>query len=284
MRLLYDPFPAFLESLTPCGIYVRRMMLGESSPDLEEVRRDHLRRLYATQQEDGSWNGSVIDTIEALTTLYLCEIDVSQTAERAVAYLLEGPYRELPQDRPVSSTAGLFKKMSTEDRGQLRTRQDLIVNKGSAVFAKTGAALFFSSQFNREGDPRVIQAFRQLDRLFEKDGAKWGPYPSANNILLAYSSHPLKKSSRTTRVALADLEKTQRPDGTWAATPCFFHTFHTVALSVLPSSTKQFERAYKRVVETQNEDGTWGKTVRSFSRFLSWSPCTGAATRRNVRV
>jgi hypothetical protein len=115
----------------------------------------------------------------------------------------------------------------------------------------------------------VVSAFRELDSLFDRNQGRWGAYPSSNNILLAYASHPLKRGSRTARRAVAALKRIQKPDGTWKDDPFFFHTFHALSQSALPGAVEQFEKAFRHLVETQNPDGTWGRRDWEWNSFLA---------------
>ena len=269
MRLKYDPFTPFLNSISPFAVHVRIGILGEQTEEMENLRKQYLANLYRTQREDGSWEGSVTRTIDALFVMKLLELEPSRSFEDGLEFLLEGPISLLPEDPEKWGTyAGLFRKMSPEDRKELLSRKDMFLHKGSAVFAKTGAVLFLTGETVYEGDPRVVQAFRSLDRLFRKFGNRWGPLPSSNNILLAYAAHPLKKSSRTTRTALGYLEKQQMKSGNWKGLTNPAATLFVLSNSVLPSAARQMTRVFRWLVENQNEAGVWESADPEFDSFL----------------
>lgn len=270
MRLRYDPFIPFLDDLTPMGIHVRQSILGERSQELSLARRELVARLKSGQMSNGSWKDRIIPTVENLFSLVLLGEEGCPAGERAVDWLLNDEMESGGRRHAAKHLdEGVLRVLGSSDLKAIRGRRDLIINRGCGVLAKTGAALYFSAFFNLEGDPRVIEAFRALDHLFRQRRKKWCTFPCSNNVLRAYVSHPLKKSSRTTKSALGRLEQLQTRSGIWKGIPDFFHTLHIVASSTLPSAVRQFERAYQHLHATQNEDGTWGRTSREFKTFLA---------------
>lgn len=269
MRLRYDPFAPFLDDPSPLGIHVRRSVLGERTPQLAEARRAHIDRIRSQQLPNGSWDHRVVPTIENLHHLLLLDEAGSPAGERAVDWLLNDRVESGGRSHAGGLRAnGILSVLTAADGAAIRRRRDLLFNRGCAALVKTGAALYFSAFFNLEGDPRVIQGFRALDYLFRQRRKKWCSYPCSNNILRAYVSHPLKKSSRTTKSALSRLEQLQSRGGIWKGIPDFYHALNVVGSSTLPSAVRQFERAYDHVHATQNHDGTWGRTDQRFKTFL----------------
>lgn len=268
-RLRYDPFAPFVNDLSPLGIYVRRDILGQRTPELALARNQHLSRLKSEQMSNGSWKDRVVPTIENLFHLILLGDAGSTVGEQAVDWLFNDHIESGGKKHAAAHLpGGILHVLSRSDGQAIRQRRNLITNRGCAVLVKTGAALYFSAFFNLEGDPRVIDAFRALDQLYSQRRRKWCSYPCSNNVLRAYVSHPLKKSSRTTKSALSRLEHIQTRTGIWKGIPDFHHTVHIVATSTLPSAGRQFERAYQHLHKTQNQDGTWGRRDQLFKTFL----------------
>jgi len=268
MRLEHDPFVPFLESTSPLGIHVRYAVLGERTPELLQARQEHLVKLRTAQLPNGSWHNRVVPTIQNLFVLTLLGDNEGSTGERAVDWLLED--EDIPGGRRYAKPeSGFLGALHPSDLKAIRERRDLFTNRGCAAAVKTGAALYFSAFFNREGDPRVIRVFRAMDDLFRKRRKKWCSFPCSNNILRAYVAHPLKKSSRTSKSAISRLGQIQTKSGNWKGIPDFFHAFHILGTSSLPSSVRQFERAYAYLHKTQNGDGTWGRKDREFKTFLA---------------
>jgi hypothetical protein len=269
MRLRYDPFTAFVDDLSPLGMHIRHSVLRERNPELAIARREFLARLKSDQMPNGSWKDRVVTTIENLYYLLILDEAGSTVGERAVDWLLDDRIESGGRKRASAHLpSGILHVLSEGDGRAIRRRRDLITNRGCSALVKTGAALYFSAFFNLEGDPRVIQAFRGLDHLYRQRRKKWCTFPCSNNILRAYVSHPLKKSSRTTKSALARLEQLQTRTGIWKGIPDFYHTLNIVASSSLPAAVRQFERTYEHLHKTQNQDGTWGRTDQKFKTFL----------------
>ncbi len=269
MKLKYSPYSVFKRSTTPYGLYARTRWMGETSGELNRRIERLLELLSKRQSDTGSWNDSVVDTVENLYALSLLSPRRSTAAVNAVDWLLE---KEHPSTVHISGDgspySGLFFRVKRGDTAGIYNRRDLPFNRGCSGFFKSGAALYFSGIFGKQNDPRAEAAFRSLDRVLDTRGGVWCSLPCSNNILRAYVSHPAKRDSRGTRKALKYLEHVQTETGGWKGTPFFYQTFNTVAQSGLPSARRQIERAMNRVSRSQNRDGTWGKTNKEFNTFL----------------
>ena len=267
VKLQHDPFGVFKESVTPIGIFVRSHWLREKSRGLMDARREHMEALQASRRENGSWKNRLVPTMEALFSLQLLGGQESGMGEAGVDWLLQkvmGTDKDGEEELPKN----LRVQLSPLDTKALRRRHDLVFHRGCGALATISAALYFSAPFNREGDPRVVRAFRHLDKVFRRRRGKWCAFPCSNNVLRAYATHPLKRTSRTTKRALGHLGRLQTRGGEWKGVGYFYHLFNTIAQSAIPSAVRQFERAYGRIVNLQNEDGTWGDAHREFHTFL----------------
>ena len=89
MKLRYDPFSIFKSSKTPSGLYARQKWLGEQ--DTEDWQTDFnttTKRLKAGQSSDGSWNQSILQTIDHLFGLHLTIRSSNREIDNALDWLL----------------------------------------------------------------------------------------------------------------------------------------------------------------------------------------------------
>ena len=269
MELKYSPYAVFKGSRKPYALYAKANWMGERSPSLRDMTKRLIDSLCQKQKKNGSWNDSVVRTVENLYFLSLLAPRRSAAGARAVDWLLE-------KDRPIvvrvsgdgGPYTGLPFEVGHEDVRGIYTRNDLPFNRGCSGFFKTGAALYFSAVFGRGDDERVAVAFRSLDKVLQIRRGKWCSLPCSGNIFRGYVAHPRKKNSAQTKKALKYLEQAQTRTGGWEGTPFFYQTFNAVAQSELPSARRQIGRAVGRVVRSQNRDGSWGRSNREFNTFM----------------
>ncbi len=267
--LRYDPYQIFRSRTSPFAIYARRKWLGEESESSRMIADQIVTKLIEAQNPNGSWNDSVVETIQNLHLISLLAPKFNGRTKKAVDWLLEKDYE------PMRSTAGngvkydgLFFRINRKDICQIYRRKDLLFHRGCIGFVKSAAALYFAGIFTKQKDERVIQAFKTLDNVIKKRHGKWCSFPCSNNILRAYVSHPLKRQSKQTLTALRTLAKLQTRSGGWRGIHFFYHTFNIVAQSKLKIARSQIAKALPRIVRLQNRDGSFGKEHKEFYTFL----------------
>lgn len=269
MELKYEPYAVFKRRSSPYALYARTHWMDEPASKLKDAVKRRVDFLAKSQTKNGSWNHSVVKTVENLYVLSLLAPRGSSIGGRAVDWLLE---KDEPPTVRISGDGspytGLPFRVGHEDVKQIYTRRDLPFHQGCSGFFKTGAALYFSGIFRRADDERVAIAFRSLDKALQIRGGKWCNVACSGNILRGYVDHPKKRDSVQTKKALKYLEQVQTKSGGWKGTPFFYQTFNTIARSGLPSARRQAKQAMKRVVRSQNPDGTWGRSNTEFNTFM----------------
>lgn len=267
--LRYDPYQIFRFGSSPYAIYARRKWLGEES-ESSRIQADQIvNQLIEKQHPNGSWNDSVVETIQNLHLIALLAPKFNGRTKKAVDWLLEKdcePMRFTSKDG--AKYDGLFFRINRKDINQIYHRNDLLFNPGCSGFVKTAAALYFAGIFTKQKDERVLQAFKTLDNVLRRRHGKWCSLPCSNNILRAYVSHPLKRQSKETQKALATLAKLQTRNGGWRGIKYFYHTFNIVAQSKLKIARQQVAKALPRIIRLQNRDGSFGKENKEFYTFL----------------
>ncbi len=262
--LRFDPYQIFKNSSTPYAIYARRKWLGEETESSRIEGDQIVAKLIDVQNNNGSWNDSVVDTIQNLHLISLLAPKFNGRTKRAVDWLLEKGHEPMRH----SLYEGLFFRMNRNDTKQIYRRRDFIFTMGCSGFVKTGAALYFAGIFTKQKDERVLYAFKTLDKVIKKRHGKWCSLPCSNNILRAYVSHPLKRQSKQTQDALKVLAKAQTKSGSWQGTSYFYHTFNLIAQSKLKVARQQIVKALPRIISSQNRDGSFGKDNKEFYTFL----------------
>ncbi len=262
--LRFDPYQIFKNSSTPYAIYARRKWLGEETESSRIEGDQIVAKLIDVQNNNGSWNDSVVDTIQNLHLISLLAPKFNGRTKRAVDWLLEKGHEPMRH----SLYEGLFFRMNRNDTKQIYRRRDFIFTMGCSGFVKTGAALYFAGIFTKQKDERVLYAFKTLDKVIKKRHSKWCSLPCSNNILRAYISHPLKRQSKQTQDALKILAKAQTKNGGWQGTSYFYHTFNLIAQSKLKVARQQIIKALPRIISSQNRDGSFGKDNKEFYTFL----------------
>jgi len=267
--LRYDPYQIFRFGTSPYALYARRKWLGEES-ESSRIQADQLvNKLIEAQSPNGSWNDSLVETIQNLHLIALLAPKFNGRVKKAVDWLLEKDYEPMRHTaKDGAKYDGLFFRINRKDVNQIYRRKDLLFHPGCAGFIKTAAALFFAGIFTKQKDERVLQAFKTLDNVLKRRQGKWCSMPCSNNILRAYVSHPLKRQSKETKKALTTLAKLQTRSGSWRGIKYFYHTFNIVAQSKLKIARQQVAKALPRLIQLQNRDGSFGREHKEFYTFL----------------
>jgi hypothetical protein len=253
-----DALKIFRESRTPCGLYARERWLGEGGSsrfrkDFEKTVSD----LKEGQWVDGSWKGSILETVRRLFGLHVTVRDECHEAERGLDWLRSASGR-------ISKIYQLDNN-ATIDASSLR---GLPFVKGEASRFALGAWLFLSTIFGRSEDPDVIATYSMFERMGARDIESWGGMASMSNILRAFVVHPTYSRKRAVSAAVKKLERLQLKDGTWPRPIPFFHTIN--ALSHLEGRQAVYisGKAFSYADTHRNKDGTWGASDREWKTFL----------------
>lgn len=267
--LHYDPYQIFRKGSSPYAIYARRKWLGEESESSRMDADQIVSKIIEVQSPNGSWNDSVVETIQNLHLISLLAPKFNGRTKKAVDWLLEKDFESLHcTSGDGAKYDGLFFRVNRKDTKQIYQRKDLLFNPGCSGFVKTAAALYFAGIFTKQKDERVIQAFKTLDNVIKKRRGKWCSLACSNNILRAYVAHPLKRASKQTQDAVKVLAKLQTRNGNWQGIPFFYHTFNILAQSKLRIARQQVAKALPHIIQSQNRDGSFGKDNKEFFTFL----------------
>lgn len=221
------------------------------------------------QREDGSWNGSVADTIQQLYALWLVNPVPDETAQKGMRWLLEfhlPPMRTLDPDRV--SYDNLFFAMGRGDAPRLRKLSGVPFNAGCSGFVKTGAALFLAAGFGMAAEDRVKNALATLERIPARRQGWWCSASCGANLFQAGAAYPDFAHGDAMRLALEYLGERQSRNGTWSGGIPFYATFNALSRLDQPLAARQFERALPKVLSSQLPDGGWGHSDRELKTYL----------------
>ena len=255
--LTYDPLTVFETSVTPPGLYARKKWLGqEDTPAWRADFRATVASLVRGQGSDGSWNGSVVDTIQRLFGLHLTLREPDDEIHRALDWLMS-------QTREIAGKPGRFGRGPRAD--DLR---GLPFSPGRFERLVSGATLFLAAIFGREARPEVLTLYRQLSREGIERKGRWCGWSCSNNVLRAFVVHPVYRQDEATLMAVKTLSRVQRPSGEWPGDVPFFQTVNALAHLTMEEADTQVEAAFQRLRKTQNMDGTWGRSQPEWNTFL----------------
>jgi hypothetical protein len=223
----------------------------------------------AVQRPDGSWNGSVHDTIRQLYARWLLDPRLDPSVEQGLNWLLETgrPPRRYTVNSDGSSYDNLFFEMSRGESPRLRTMSGTPFGDGCSGFVKTGAALFLAHAFGSSHE-RVEQAFSTLEQLPARRRGWWCSASCGANIFQAFAVHPEHRRGPAMHMALEYLGAHQDDGGAWSGGLPFFELFNALSHLADPHAVRQFERALPRVRRARAADGSWGRSDRALKTFL----------------
>jgi hypothetical protein len=253
-----DPYPVFQASLTPVGLYARQIWLKEEkdsrwSSDFDEA----VQRLLAGQSADGSWNQSIITTIQRLFGLHLTVRNPNESINKALDWITALAFEVLSRIRK-----DLREPMASRDL------ENLPFTPGCSGYFLVSATLFLASIFGREDDSRVVEAYEWLNEEGIRKKGRWCGWPCSNNILRAFVVHPGYSRSRATELAVHALALAQDSSGRWPRGVPFYQTVNVVAHLDSEEANAQVKRAFTLLHQRQNKDGTWGRSQKEWNTFL----------------
>jgi hypothetical protein len=241
------------------------------SPQTAAARRalaDLVSEGHAAQRPDGSWNGSVHDTIRQLYARWLLDPRLDPPAVQGLDWLLE-TYR--PPMQQVNNDGSrydhLFFDMGRGDAARLRAMRGAPFGDGCSGFVKTGAALFLALGYGY-GHQRVEHAFGTLEQIPARRRGWWCSASCGANIFQAFALHPEHGRGPAMAQALAYLAERQDENGAWGGGLPFFYLFNALSRLSDAQAVRQFERALPRVRRARAADGSWGRSDRELKTFL----------------
>jgi hypothetical protein len=258
MTLRFDPLKIFRASKTPWGLYARQKWLNEEyhrawKADFQIT----VGKLMQGQSPEGSWDGSVLKTIQRLFGLHLTVRYPNKDINRALDWLIDKAseaFRSRRADLGGPVTAAALK--------------GLPFSPGLSRYLKLGATLFLATIFGRGHDGRVLELYEPLNRLGKENKGRWCGWSCSNNILRAFVVHPTYAKTETMSLAIEALARVQTQLGRWPDQVPFYQTVNALAHLNLNQADMQLERAFKRLYETQRRDGSWGRSQCEWHTFL----------------
>jgi hypothetical protein len=258
MTLRFDPLKIFRTSKTPWGLYARQKWLNEESRRAWKADfQITVHQLMKGQSPEGSWDRSVLKTIQRLFGLHLTVRYSNEDIDRALDWLIQKSSETFSSSRPEIGepiTAAAL-------RG-------LPFSPGSPRYLMLGATLFLATIFGQGHDDRVLALYAALNRLGRVNKGRWCGWSCSNNILRAFVVHPTYANTAAMSLAIEALARVQNPSGRWPDQVPFYQTVNALAHLNLSQADMQLERAFKRLYETQRRDGSWGRSQREWNTFL----------------
>lgn len=224
----------------------------------------------APQRADGSWNGSVHDTIQELYAAWLSEPlegSAREAAERGVNWLLECHHPPIRGHRNADGASydNLFFEMEQRyEAARLRVMTGVPFGDGCSGFVKTGAALFLAQELGLGSRERVALAFESLEGIPAIRRGWWCNARCGSNIFQAYVLHP----GPALGLALDFLARRESSNGGWGDGVPFYPTLNALARLDDRRAAEMFARALPRVQGSRAADGGWGRSDREFKTFL----------------
>jgi hypothetical protein len=258
LGLRFDPYGVFRRSKTPAGLYARQKWLGEENHIAWKADfKSTAAALLAGQSDDGSWGGSVLQTIQRLFGLHLTVRDPNEGMDKALDWLLD---IALKKPQPI--------RRDIKERLSNKNLRGLPFSPGCSGLFVIGAALFLATIFGRNADPRILETYGWLEKEGIERGGRWCGWSCSNNVLRAFAVHPEFCKSEALYLAVTALGRAQHASGRWLVQVPFYQTVNALAHLDLTEAEIQIKRALKHLLKTQHKDGTWGKVQREWNTFL----------------
>ena len=256
--LAHDPYRVFRGSDSPCGLYARQKWLGEEGAAAwRSAYQARIDALFEGQGQDGSWDGSVIETVHRLFGLHLTVRQPTREIDTALEWLIDsasetprGPHRK--GDVPLTG----------------RDLPGLPFTLGSRESFLHGASLFLAVIFGRENDPRIKNLYAGVRRQIGGEASPLCGWSGFSNYLRALVVHPEYSRDTMTAHAASALAEVQKPNGEWVRGLPFYHTINALAHLNFEIADEQLGPAFDRLFKTQNKDGSWGGSHREWNTFL----------------
>jgi len=256
--LKYIPFNVFQHSNTPVGLYARQKWLHqEDTQTWKNDFRETVDELFSGQLPNGSWNGSLLTTVQRLFGLHLTIRYMNEQIEKALEWLLS-------QEVFLEKEANLYMQ---SEKVFARNLQNLPFSHGCFKHFAKCAILFLATIFGKEHDARVIRVYKMLYMMWEKD-VKWCAWSCSNNSLRAFVVYPEYGESGAVRLFVSRLAEVQKADGSWPIQIPSYQTVNALGHLNFTQSDELLQRTFRWIIEKQNIDGTWGRTQKEWNTFL----------------
>jgi len=257
MKIRYNPYPLFISNPSPVGIYARKKWLGqEQTPHWKVDFQKAAQALLAGQSPDGSWRGSIVETVRRLFGLHLTIREPNQPVDTALDWLIE---------RALCVKTG--RSIPREDLGGGRLHSIPFTPGGFDLFV-AGATLFLSNAFGRAHDTDVLGLYEWLSHRAVVKGHQPPGWSSTNNILRALVVHPLYSHHPATNKLVVRLSRVQQESGRWIQAVPLYQTVNALAHLDSEAAARQVHRAFRYLTETQHPGGTWGRKEGEWATFL----------------
>lgn len=257
MELGHDPYAVFASSTKPAGLYARRKWLDHGHT--QQWKADYeqcVKAVLSHQSPDGSWQGSVVETIRHLFDLHLTIRQANREIDIALDWLIDLATDEMKRrsaDNEPLSEEKLF---------------SLPFAPGCFDTLLTSSALFLSSIFGRDRDERILTMYESHSNAILTGEALHQGWRSINNILRAFVVHPVYSMNMATKSLVKKLAGVQRESGRWENDIDMYQTVNALAHLELKDADSQARKAFCHLAKSQNNDGTWGETDREWKTFL----------------
>ena len=257
IKIRYNPYAIFASNPSPVGIYARKKWLGqELTPQWRADFQRAAQALLAGQSPDGSWQGSIVETVRRLFGLHLTIREPNQSTDVALDWLIE---------RALCVTKS--KSIPGEALGGGRLHSVPFTAGDFDIFVM-GATLFLANAFGRAHDTDVLGMYEWLALRVLAKGSRSPGWSSANNILRALVVHPVYSRHAATEELVIRLSQRQEESGRWREGIPLYQTANALAHLDLQEAERQVRRAFQYLVKTQHTDGTWGRAQREWDTFL----------------
>lgn len=178
-QLRFDPFTPFREAEDWLGSAVRCGVLHAPRADESALQAHILAELAALQQDDGSWEHTVIATVYHLEILTALNQTASDSFARGITYLFARLRDDVPTHNRLFPGQLVAHDMLTaadrraEYRGALAHKPEWLpvgACYNHLPIIQTGYALRFLNTAGHADDPRVLAACENFVELFDRFG------------------------------------------------------------------------------------------------------------------
>lgn len=260
MELLkYNPLKVFEGSKTPAALYARQKWMQQAeTEDFVKDFKETVENLLSEQDNNGSWDDSILKTVQRLFGLHLTMRQKNLQIEKAIEWLLS--QRVFLDKRDSCST--ISKRVLS---GELH---NLPFFAGCFDHFAQSAILFLASIFDYESDRRVIKAYEILHSISVEGEGRRCNWSCSNNFTRAFIVHPQYNECKAVRFFIARLAEVQNEDGGLPSKLPFYQIVNLLGHMNFEQSDAIFLKAFLRLQREQNKDGSWGRTQKEWNTFL----------------
>jgi len=267
LHLKYDPLEVFGGSRTPAGLYARQKWRNEEGS--EEWHRDFeatVKELRADQSDNGSWDNSLIVTVQRLFGLHLTVRERDESIRQSLEWLLG-----------VDALRNFrwFARGSTDEMQNDKTNEigetlfhDLPFVSGCLEHFVVCATLFLANCFGMGDERRILKFYGILAGKVQESNGHWCSIACTNNALRAFVVHGQYSKSKATEMMVIHLMKRQLVSGAWKGRIPLYLTFNALAHLNSVGADIQCRKAAGAMLKGQNKDGSWGRKHREWNTFL----------------